>query len=548
MWKRHGWSMLWQATVTVGYLALYALIRPLSDAHWQLTAGLRLGLLLLLPYRYWLALVIADTAASAYQSYLDAPRFGVPWAIASSLPLIAFAMPVVWLCREKLALFPSRRLVNFPILLLCALLVSAIWSLVKQGAMVLAKSPGVEITPMILIYLFVGAYVALLTTIPWVVIAKLDYRPGTPWKRLRGFIQGSLALEAAGLLIPMQLILSWLAFHANEQKPVYCLFMFMPVAWLTLKHGWRAAVLGGTFVVACICVLMNYDTPDPMVLQVQAIIAFAITCLIAMGARISAMHQREERERIDVKRAMRLARQSLYVGEMRLRQASETLEHVNGELQLSQNRLLHRFQVMLPANESRMYSKQAATLRDKVQQIAATMHPIAWRRKDLPAALRENIGDVLNAAGIAYSYQIRGRGFGFGMHSSNLHTAIYRLACESVVYICTHMRCSHLRLTLRGVEIGDHRLVVLRVEGALGSSAFGALLFVEGERDRLAQKLGATRLELVELKDHANLFNGELHTRIKGDKLRLTFLLHDIPEMEQERLSTMPPPLRLWAH
>ncbi|GLQ89984.1 hypothetical protein GCM10007898_35590 [Dyella flagellata] len=540
--------MLWQVAVVVGYVALYTLLRPLSDAHWQLTAGLRLGALLLLPYRYWIALAIGDTVTNAYQSYLDAPRFGVPWAITSSLPLIAFAMPVVWLCRERLALFPSRRLVNFPILLLCALLVSGIWSLVKQAAIVLAKNPGVEITPMILAYLFVGAYVALLTTIPWVVIAKLDYHSGTPWKRLRGFMRGSLMLETAGLLIPMQLILSWLAFHGDWDKPVYCLFMFMPVAWLTLKHGWRAAVLGGTFVVACICVLMNYGTPDPMVLQVQAIIAFAITCLIAMGVRISAMHQREERQRIDVKQAMRLARQSLYVGEMRLRQASETLEHVSGEMQVSQNRLLHRFQTMLPANESRMYSNQVATLREKVQQIASAMHPIAWRRKDLPAALRENIGDALNASGITYSYQIKGLGFGFGMHSSDLHTAIYRLACESVVYVCAHMRCSHLRLTLRGVQIADHRLVVLRVEGALGSPVIGDLLFEEIPSDRLAQKLGATGLELVELKDHASLFNGELHTRIKGDKLRLTFLLRDIPEMEQERLSTLAAPMRLWAH
>lgn len=547
MGKRHGWSMLRHVAVAVLYLALYTLIRPLSDAHWQLTAGLRLGLLLVVPYRYWAALAIGDTVTNAYQGYLHASQFGLAWAIVNGLPMIVFAMPIVWLCKEKLALFPSRRLINFQALLCCALMASIVWSVVNYIAIVLAQNPGVEVTPVLLAYLFVGAYVALLTIVPWVVIAKLEYRTGARLTWLRQFAQSTLALEAAGLLLPAQLLLSWLTFHGKEDKQIYCLFMFLPVAWLTLKHGWRAAVLGGTIVVACICVLMNYEAPDPMVLQVQSIIAFAITCLIAMGARISAMHQREEQERIGVKRAMRLARQSLYVGEMRLRQASETLEHVGGEIQVTQNRLLDRFQTLLPVNESQMYSRQAASLQERVQQIAAAMHPIAWRRKDLPAALREHIGDALNEVGITYSYQIKGRGFSFGMHSSNLHTTIYRLACESVVYICTHMRCSHIRLTLRGVEIDDRRLVVLRVEGSLRSSAEGDTVFHDNPSDRLAQKLGATRLELIELRNHANLFDGELHVRIKGDKLRLTFLLHDIAETEREPLPAEAP-LRLWAY
>lgn len=545
MGKRQGWSALHQVAVVLGYLALFALIRPLSDAHWQLTAGLRLGLLLLVPYRYWIALAVGDTVTNVYQSHFYASQFGYSWAVINSLPMIAFAMPVVWWCKERLTLFPSKRLVNFQALLLCTLLVPIVWSLVNYSAIVVAKNPGVEVSPILLVYLFVGSYVALLTTVPWVIIGKLEYRSGTLVKRLRGFVRGSLALDAAGLLIPAQLILSWLTLHGKEDKQIYCLFMFMPVAWLTLKHGWRAAVLGGTVVVACINLLMNYDTPDPVVLQVQAIIAFAITCLIAMGARISAMHQREERERTDVKEALRLARQSLSVGETRLRQASETLEYVCGEMQLTQNRLLDRFRMLLPANESQLYTKQAATTQEKVYQIADAMHPIAWRRRGLPAALRENIGRALDEAGVAYSYQLKGRGF--GVHSSNLNTMLYRLACESVVYICAKVPCSNIRLTLRGVEVDGNRLVVLRVEGGLDAVIADDAFLREGVRDRLAHKLGATRLDLIELRDHVRLFNGEFHVRPNDDKLRLTFLLQDVSEKEWERLSA-PTPLRLWAN
>lgn len=543
MGKRQGWSLL-QVAVAIGYVALYALIRPLSDAHWQLTAGLRLGLLVLVPYRYWAALAIGDSATNAYQSYLNASQFGLPWAITNSLPPIAFAMPVVWWCKEKLPLFPSKRLVNFQALLLCTLLVAMVWSVENYGVIVLAKNPGVEISSVLLGYLFVGSYAALLTTFPWVIIAKLEYRPGMI-KRLRRFIKGPLALDAAGILIPAQIILSYLTLHAKEDKQIYCLFMFMPVAWLTLKHGWRAAILGGTVVVACINILMNYDTPDPVVLQVQAIVAFAITCLIAMGARISAMRQREEQERMDVKEALRLARQSLYVSETRLRQASETLEFVCGEMQLTQNRLLNRFRLMLPVNESQLYTKQAATSQEKIYQIADAMHPIAWRRRGLPAALRENIGRALDEAGIAYSYQIKGRGF--GVHSSNLHTTIYRLACESVVYICANVRCSSIRLTLRGADIDGNRFVVVRVEGDTELAAEDNSFVVEGARDRLARKLGATRLDLIELRDYVRLFNGQFHVQPKDNKLRLTYLLQDVAEKEREQLPA-PAPLRLWAN
>jgi two-component system, NarL family, sensor histidine kinase FusK len=538
-------SMLYQVAVALGYVAVYALIRPVSDAHWELTSGLRLALLLLVPYRYWAALAVGDTITSAYQSSLSIAQFGLPWALVNSVPFIALAMPVVWWCREKLTLFPSKRIVDFQTLLLCTLTVPMIWAVANYTAMSLAKNPGLEITPVLLVYLFVGSYVALLTTIPWVIIAKLEYRSGALVKRLRSFVKGSMALDAAGILIPSQLILSWLTLHGKEEKQIYCLFMFLPVAWLTLKHGWRAAVMGGTVVVACINVLMNSDTPDPMVLQVQSMIAFAITCLIAMGARISALRQREAQERVDVEQAMRLARQSLQVGEMRLRQASETLEYVCGEMQVTQNRLLNRFRMMLPANESQMYSKQAATAQEKMYQIADAMHPIAWRRRGLRAALRENLGRALDEAGIAYNYQVKGRGF--GAHAANLHTMIYRLACESAVYICANVHCSDIRLTLRGVDIDGNRLVVLRIEGHLDAATDDNTFFRQGQRDRLAHKLGVTGLDLVELRDHVRLFNGQFHVRPTDKTLRLTFLLQDVAEQEWEQHAPAPTPMRLWA-
>ncbi|RUL63237.1 hypothetical protein EKH79_12605 [Dyella dinghuensis] len=548
MGKIQGWVLpRWaeQLAVVAVYVALYAMIRPLSDAHWALGAGLRLSFLLLLPYRYWLALAVADTATMVPLVLRCGPQFGLAWSLTILPPLTGFAMPVVWACKEKLSLFPTKRLVNFQTLILCAFSCAAVWSLYNFGTLVVIPNRGYDLTPLLLSSFFVGTYVAVLTIVPWVIMVKLSYRQGLLSSSLRGFLKSSLAFDAGLVLIPSLLILSWLTAHTTgENKPIWALFMFAPVAWLTLKHGWRASVLGGTLTVASISLLFTWtgNTPDSEVVQVQAIIAFAITCLIAMGARISAMNEADAQEKANARQAMRLAKQSVAVSELRLRQASETLEQVCGEMQLSQNRLLNRFRMMLPVNESQLYTKQAVSAQEKVYQLADAMHPIAWRRSGLPAALRENIGRALDELGIAYSSRIKGRGLsGVG---ASLHTTIYRLACESVVYIGGNLRCSRIQLLLRGAEIDGQRIIVLRVEGFVEDGATVSAFNLEGQQKQLASKLGATGLDLHAMRDSVRLFNGELHVKPMNQQIRITALLVDA---EKEREHKAPSPLRLWA-
>lgn len=546
MVQRQGWSLpKWanQLAVVVGYIALFAIIRPFSDAHWSLTAGLRLCALLLLPTRYWLALAVGDVLFALPFAIRCEHQFGLPWAMQYSFPLTALAMPLVWWCKEKLELFPAKRLVNFQALIVCIISCAGVWSLYNYGGILIGSKD--ELDSMLLLgSLFTGSYVALLTIVPWVIMAKLDYKVGTLQSRLRNFAKSPMALDAGLCLFPALLILSWLTYRSPDaDKPVWALFMFAPVAWLTLRYGWRAAVLGGTATVASICLLFKWDgnVPDANVVQVQAIIAFAITCLIALGARITAMNRAEEQERVDAKQAMKLARQSMRVSEARLRKASETLESVCGELQINQNRLLTRFRMMLPANESLSYTKQAALTQEKVYQIAEAMHPIAWRKRGLPAALRENIGRALDEIGVAF--QCRLTGSGLSNASTSLHTMLYRFACEAVVYTCGNLDCTTIKLLLRGGNIDGHRLVVLRVEGVIDPGIQHSHYIPTGQTNRLTMKLGASGLDLIALRDQVRLFNGEMHVQTTENKIRITALLAD----EKEREPKAPSRLRLWA-
>ena len=538
-------TWLTQVAVVVGYIALFAVIRPFSDAHWSLTAGLRLSALLLFPSRYWLALALGDALYSSPQAISCEAQYGLPWAIAYTFPLTAVAMPAVWWCKEKLSLFPSKRLVNFNTFILCAIASSACWSLFDIADLWVIPHRGYEITPLLFGSMFVGSFVAVLTITPWAIMARLGHRTGTLKAGLRAFIRGSLFFDAALVVLPALLILSWLTYRASEaNKPIWALFMFAPCVWLTVRHGWRATVIAGSMTVASICLLFTWDgnLPDTEVVQVQAIIAFAITCLIAMGARITAMHELDEIEKTNARQAMQLARQSMIISEMRLKQASETLEQVCGEMQLNQNRLLNRFRLMLPVNESLDFTRRASSTQEKVYQLADAMHPIAWRRRGLIAALRETIGRALDEVGVAYQCKVMGRGL--SLAGKNLHTMIYRLACESVVYIGGSLHCTSMRLLIRGGYIDGQRVVILRVEGFVEEALQGAYP-LDGQKSQLASKLGASKLTLHQLRDNARLFNGELHVRATAQKIRITALLIDTEQKERERHA--PSPFSLWA-
>lgn len=549
MGKKSFLGSIWfkQVAVVVGYIALFSIIRPLSDAHWSLTAGLRLSALLLLPYRYWFALALSDGLYSLPQAIECEPQFGLVWSLQYPFPLTAIAMPVVWYCKEKLSLFPTKRLVNFNALIACALACSTVWSVYNIVGLWLIPNRGYDIDATLFGSLFVGSFVAVLTMVPWAVLGKLSYRAGTLKSGLWAFIRSPLCFDGCLIVVPALLILSFLTYRSSDaSKPIWALFEFAPCVWLTLRHGWRGTVFGGTLTVASICLLFSWggNIPDLDVVEVQSIIAFCITCLLLMGARITAMHVADQTEKANARQATLLARQSMIVSEMRLKQASETLEQVCGEMQFNHNRLMTRFRLMLPANESQRLSKDVTATQEKVYQLAEAMHPSAWRRRGLRAALKENIGRALDEIGIAYQFTVNGRGF--SQASQGLHSMIYRLARESVVYVCGNLQCTSVKLLLRGAYIDERRVVVIRVEGVKEDASYNDDFMLKGQHGRLAQKLGAVGLDLHQLRENAQIFAGELHVRTKANAIRLTALLVDASENEREHKAPSSP-FRLWA-
>lgn len=544
-----GKSWIWQLAVAAVYSLVYLALRPLSDAHLPITAGLRLGCLLLVPYRYWPALFVGELLPLAYFNGQCVEQLGIAAVLVESFPPIALAMPVVWWCKRHLALFPTKHFINVQTLLICALLTSAAWALancITLSVVVLPQgAPLLHQSILVGIGFFLGKYVSIIAIVPALLMAWMDYRAGTLLSGLRLFARSRLMLETVALVLPALAVLSWLSLYGNEDaRQITRMVMFLPVAWLTLRHGWRATVLGGTLTIACISLVLE-SRPEPELLQVQALMALTVSCLFAMGARITAQNLHDQRERLDARNAIRLAQQGLYLGELRIRKTALALEQVGGALQQAHSHLLNRFKYQLQTAESQNLHRQAASTNNQVYRLADSMHPVAWRDRGLKAAFRETIARALDEAGMAYVCTIKGGDL--GRLTPNLHAAIYRVACEMVAYVCEQETCLGVALSLRTGEASDSRWTVLRIEGILQKGTLPDTGFGKLEGKYLASKLGASGLDLESVKDQARLYEGTLRVKRLPDRLRVSCLLHDLESHKPER-SAAPALTRLWVH
>jgi glucose-6-phosphate-specific signal transduction histidine kinase len=536
---------LWlkQLAVFIVYGVVFAWLRPYANSLWAITCGLRLACLLLMPYRYWPSLALAEIGPLIYQNLESMDQFGLGWTVANSIPPILYAMPVVWWCKRRLALFPSKWMVKVDALFMCITMASLVWTVEVFAVLATVAQPPSTPDPytfqtLNVVQVFLGRYCGILTLVPLVLAFKLQ-KPAALGEHVRALIKSQLVLETAVLLFPTLAVLVWICHGASvDAQPVIRMAMFLPVAWLTMKHGWRAAAVGISAVMSCIFLDMAVRHNVISLVGIQAFIAFAATSLFALGTRITMQNAVEHQERLDAKAALKLAQQGLYLCEVRMRQAAQSLEHIGGTLQLTQTRLLNRFKHLLPLMEGQNYYKQAAVTQSQVFRLAESMHPTAWRERGLPAAMRETIGRCLDEAGFAYRFDMKGRGL--SQLSPGVHAAIYRLACEAIVHLCERCEWTTLSATLRGGLTNGQRWALLRIECVCVEVSGEEFMPKHPEIRQLALKLGTTGMGIAAMRDHVRLYDGELHLRTAQDKFQITALLFDASQQVRDSRAASP--------
>jgi len=123
--------------------------------------------------------------------------------------------------------------------------------------------------------------------------------------------------------------------------------------------------------------------------------------------------------------------------------------------------MLGRLRHLQPAVDDGGYQRVAVAVQDQLFGISDSMHPVMWRERGLPAALREGtVARVLDGAGIRYWCDYKGP---VSFLSSTVHLAIYRMVCEAIAEGCLKRDVSDVCVRIRAGDRHGRRWVVVSV-------------------------------------------------------------------------------------
>jgi glucose-6-phosphate-specific signal transduction histidine kinase len=519
IWLRH-------LAVAAAYAIAYTLLRHVTFSFWVILAGCRLAALLFVPYRYWPALAVGESLALLPVGLACGPVYGWLWGLTFMVPPMLFAMPVVHWGRERHRLFPGKATTNINVLLVCTLAVSLIWTAVNMATFSFMRWPAGEFhyeLRTVAGWYFLGNYIGILTLVPLFLLVREELPVHVTrqlWKKLS---ESRLVMEAVCVLLPALALLVWLVSGTSgEISRDARVAMFLPVAWLALRHGWRGAAVGGTAAsIAVVLTVPAASVRDTDTVQALVFIAFTITTMLMLGGRIALLHERETRQKTDARLAYAMAQRNVFLGEMQLRQTSYALEQMSGAIQASYTQLLGRLRSLLPGIDERTYYRQAAVTQHQMYRLADSLYPLTWRERGLPAALREgSVPRALDEAGIAYWCDIDGTRL--NDLSTSVHITLYRLVCEATALVCAKRNISHIHVRLRGGSMGGRRWAVLCVDTRVDYERLSRIRWSD-----LLPALGGSGLGLGAIKDRATVFDGKVRTRSLAQGERLSVMLFE---------------------
>jgi len=520
------WERAWvrHVAVALAYGIGVAIFREFSVSYWMISDGLRLSVFLLAPYRYWPALLLGDAGYYTYLSYDCLNSWGPTWAVYNLLPPAAFIAPIIFWVREYWQ--PNGKAASHVGTLLgCALVTScilAVRGIVGIHLMHLPKDYAVHNDALAARY-FIGGYLGVLTVAP-LVMAVFQAIKEDGWSELYKRVTDSrLVFESTCLGLPILAFLLWLGLSApanSETRSLVQVAMFLPVVWLALRHGWQGAAIGGA-IASCAIKLLMPALYDQHTIEAEILVAFAISTMLLMGSRIAMLDRRAEQERADVRMAFALAQRNVYIGEMQLRMASQTLEQMRESIQAGFAMMLGRLRHLQPAIDDRGYQRHALVAQEQLHRLADSLYPISVRERGLPTALREGaMARLLRDAGMAYSCDVRGP---LSRLSHTLHMTVYRIICEAIADGCSKQDMSDVYVQLRCMERYGQRAIVIRIKFKADPVRMAHICW----DDLHAYGRTTSGLGLRAIRDRAALFEGRAKVRSYSDSRLVSVLLQD---------------------
>lgn len=519
-----------QAGVAAIYLIALFLFRQVSINHWIILTGFHLAVMLLVPYRYWPALFVADVARLAYVSFMCLDQFGPAWALVNLIPSIAYEAPIVWWFRERVRLFPSPGAVNMPAFVLCTLIVSLIATGITLGQ--------IQLTPLppgyVLHYgelsarLILGNFMGVLTITPLALVlhqgwVSLQRNPGHRW---HDAFDNRLFLESAFAVIPILGFLGWLGHADAHAREVSQMAMFIPVVIMAMRHGWKGAAVAGAMASIAIVLLMP-ATNDHGTLQAETLVALAISTMLLIGARLTVLDRRAAEKQFDMHMALALAQRNVHLGEAQMRATAQALDQVRDSVQAVFNLMLGRLRHLQPVVDDTGYRRHAHNAQEQLFRLTDTLHP-TFERGVQGALMQGALPRLLHEAGVKYWCDLRGP---VSFFSKSLQMAVYRIVAEAIALACQGREVSEVLVKIRCGLRRRPWLVVLIETRTNPAQA----MHVRWDTLMPSLRSSATGLGFQAIEDRAATFEGRVHQRRLQQGRRLVVsLLEPRPPHDQD--------------
>lgn len=525
------------------YGLVYAQLKGMSISHWNLTAGLRMLCLLVVPYRYWPAMVLGEAVPLAIFGWQNHERFGVLWAYLIAVPPLLLTAPVFAWCRRGAPIVGPNGVAITAVMasILGGSVVSALVNTGTYASMVLSPAEHAPPVSMHVVFeFFLGSYLGALTLAP-PVLAWLSWSHGRAAGTPRVWV--TVLLDCIKGVVPPLALLVWLAAvgDSSELTDIARMAMFLPVAWLTLRHGWQGAAIGGLLASVAIELTLTV-VHDPSMMQAQALISFAVSSLIMVGSRLGAKSTAAPAPDLpgdDKLRGFLLAQQGLYQEELRLRQVAESLDRLGQSMREGQRRMMDRLRPVLPASMEQTYARHLDLTQMEMQRLADTLHPREWREHGLAATFRN--GPLAQAAALAGAgYRCTLTGDGLNELAPDVHLMLYRQACEVLVYMLARESLKQIHLHIRGGCTHGRRWVVLRMTGTRHPPSGRSRPVPEWRQ--LVSLLGTNGQGMATVHERAQIYGGTVHEREADTQLGVTLLLHDALRADAPSGRNMPWP------
>lgn len=518
--------------VAIAYGTAYAAIREISLAsisiyNWLPEAGLRFTCFLLMPTRYWPALIFGETVAltgSNYAMCMDGQ--GPTWMIVNSVPRALEVAPFVWLLRRFIPGIRDGFVRWTPQLLACFAAAATGPTLYGWFSYTLLRqlSPGEPVLSFGTYFgqMFMGHYLAILSFTPVALWGSQRIRHALAdreqaRKDFDRFVQSCRWLMPAALVIVngLMVLLGRYGGDAGQRWAIVGIFAtLMPVTW---SYGWPiTAVVGAAANIAVASIMPAYG--DVSTLSAQVLLLLFLSTLLMFAAKTSTAEQHKEDER----EAIRHTRRAYMLTERHRLASANHMEDVLDDARLATTRLIQCARPFVPAPILAEHHRQFQALHERYHRLLLGLSPCEWWELGNPdglivSALRgESIGcDVLSMPLHAQTLPL----------SVEIGVAIKQLTCEATLHLLDCAPRDRISMEIAVAKYEDGHVIQIALETTGHPTTLNGDIY-----ERLMVGMGAFGLNEKGLRRRAQLYDGDVEVSRSSDgEARIAIQLLDKP-------------------